>query len=183
MFEQVFKNIDDALRKEDGCSTELDYIEQTSWVLFLKYLDDLEKEREGRAALEGRAYAPIIDAAHRWGVWAAPKKADGSIDHMRTKAGPDLIDYVNEKLFPYLKAFKERATGSDTIEYKIGEIFGEAGAHAIELEAGHRLDQLVTFHQAASLLLRRLSYRAQSATGSVLSLRASGVVMLRGTGG
>ncbi len=125
MFEQVFKNIDDALRKEDGCSTELDYIEQTSWVLFLKYLDDLEREREGRAALEGRAYAPIIDAAHRWGVWAAPKKADGSIDHMRTKAGPDLIDYVNEKLFPYLKAFKERATGSDTIEYKIGEIFGE----------------------------------------------------------
>lgn len=125
MFEQAFKNIDDALRKEDGCSTELDYIEQTSWVLFLKYLDDLEKEREGRAALEGRAYAPIIDAVHRWGVWAAPKKADGSIDHMRTKAGPDLIDYVNEKLFPYLKAFKERATGSDTIEYKIGEIFGE----------------------------------------------------------
>jgi len=80
MFEQVCKNIDDALRKEDGCSTELDYIEQTSWVLFLKYLDDLEKEREGRATLEGRTYAPIIDAAHRWGVWAAPKKADGTLD-------------------------------------------------------------------------------------------------------
>lgn len=57
MLEQVFKNIDDALRKGDGCSTELDCIEQTSWVLFLKYLDDLEREREGRAALEGRAYA------------------------------------------------------------------------------------------------------------------------------
>jgi hypothetical protein len=39
MFEQVFKNIDDVLRKEAGCTTELDYTEQTSWVLFLKYLD------------------------------------------------------------------------------------------------------------------------------------------------
>jgi len=44
MFEQVFKNIDDILWKEAGCSTELDYTEQTSWLLFLKYLDDLEQE-------------------------------------------------------------------------------------------------------------------------------------------
>ena len=39
MFEQAFKNIDDVLRKEAGCTTELDYTEQTSWLLFLKYLD------------------------------------------------------------------------------------------------------------------------------------------------
>jgi type I restriction enzyme M protein len=39
VFEQVFKNIDDVLRKEAGCTTELDYTEQTSWLLFLKYLD------------------------------------------------------------------------------------------------------------------------------------------------
>ena len=43
MFEQTFKNIDDTLWKDAGCSSELDYVEQTSWVLFLKYLDDLEK--------------------------------------------------------------------------------------------------------------------------------------------
>jgi len=42
MFEQVFKNIDDILHKDAGCSSELDYTEQTSWMLFLKYLDDLE---------------------------------------------------------------------------------------------------------------------------------------------
>ncbi len=40
MFEQIFKNIDDVLRQETGCGTELDYTEQTSWMLFLKYLDD-----------------------------------------------------------------------------------------------------------------------------------------------
>ena len=43
MFEQTFKNIDDVLWKEAGCTTELDYTEQTSWTLFLKYLDDLER--------------------------------------------------------------------------------------------------------------------------------------------
>ena len=45
MFEQTFKNIDDVLRKEAGCTTELDYTEQTSWLLFLKYLDELEGDR------------------------------------------------------------------------------------------------------------------------------------------
>ena len=39
MFEQAFRNIDDILRKEAGCTTELDYTEQASWLLFLKYLD------------------------------------------------------------------------------------------------------------------------------------------------
>ncbi len=44
MFEQAFKRIDDVLRKEAGCTTELDYTEQTSWLLFLKYLDGLEQD-------------------------------------------------------------------------------------------------------------------------------------------
>ena len=46
MFEQTFKNIDDILHKDAGCGSELDYVEQTSWVLFLKYVDDLEKEKK-----------------------------------------------------------------------------------------------------------------------------------------
>lgn len=52
MFEQASKNIDDVLRKEAGCTTELDYTEQTSWLLFLKYLDGLEQDRADEAALE-----------------------------------------------------------------------------------------------------------------------------------
>lgn len=125
MFEQVFRNIDDAMRREEGCQSELDYTEQASWILFLKYLDDLEREREGVAALSGKPYRPILDEAHRWASWAVPKRPDGAVDHMLTKAGPDLIDYVNRELFPYLQGFKQRADGPDTIEYKIGEIFGE----------------------------------------------------------
>ena len=78
MFEQTFKNIDDVLRKEAGCTTELDYTEQTSWLLFLKYLDDLEQERSLEAELAGKPYEFILDSAHRWSAWAAPKLADNS---------------------------------------------------------------------------------------------------------
>jgi type I restriction enzyme M protein len=125
VFEQTFKNIDDVLWKEAGCATELDYTEQTSWILFLKYLDDLEKTNEQKAELAGKKYERIIDTKHRWSVWAAPKKKDGSFDHDNAKTGDDLIKYVDEKLFPYLKGFRTRADGANTIEYKIGEIFSE----------------------------------------------------------
>lgn len=54
MFEQTFKNIDDVLWKEAGCTTELDDTEQTSWLLFLKYLDDLEQSRVANANLGKR---------------------------------------------------------------------------------------------------------------------------------
>ncbi len=125
MFEQAFKNIDDVLWKEDGCGTELDYTEQTSWMLFLKYLDDLECERAQEAELADKSYERLIDDDHRWSSWAAPKDDKGNFDHDNALTGDDLIDYVNNDLFPYLKGFKERASGPDTIEYKIGEIFGE----------------------------------------------------------
>lgn len=125
MFEQTFKNIDDVLWKEAGCASELDYAEQTSWMLFLKYLDDLEQERAARAELAGKAYSYVIDKKYRWSSWAAPKTADGKLDHDDAMTGDDLIDFVNRKLFPYLQGFKQRATGPATIEYKIGEIFGE----------------------------------------------------------
>ena len=125
MFEQVFKNIDDILRKEEGCSSELDYIEQTSWLLFLKYLEDLEAERQMAAELKGRPYRPIIEEGHRWCDWAALRRDDGSPDRDRMLTGPDLIAFVNDSLFPYLQGFRERADGPQTIEYKIGTIFQE----------------------------------------------------------
>ena len=125
MFEQAFKNIDDILHKDAGCSSELDYTEQTSWMLFLKYLDDFEQERKLAAELEARNYDYIIDPEHRWSSWAAPKDANGNFDHNNALTGSDLIDYVDGELFPYLKGFKKSADSPDTIEYKIGEIFGE----------------------------------------------------------
>ncbi|MDZ7662515.1 N-6 DNA methylase [Thiohalophilus sp.] len=151
MFEQTFKNIDDVLWKEAGCATELDYTEQTSWMLFLKYLDDLERERAMEAELRGKSYDFIIDEDYRWSSWAAPKKADGSFDHDNALTGADLILFVNTELFPYLQGFRERASGPDTIEYKIGEIFSEIRS---KFQSGYSL-------RDALELIDSLSFRSQ----------------------
>lgn len=125
MFEQTFKNIDDIFHKDAGCSSELDYTEQSSWMLFLKYLDDLEFTKSQEAELMAEDYQYIIDEKYRWSSWAAPKTANGEFDHDNALTGIDLMDFVDGELFPYLKGFKLRAKSPDTIEYKIGEIFSE----------------------------------------------------------
>jgi type I restriction enzyme M protein len=140
MFEQAFRNIDDVLRKEAGCTTELDYTEQSSWLLFLKYLDALEQDRAAEAELEGKRYEYILDKAHRWETWAAPKDRAGNLDHNKAMVGPDLTEFVNAKLFPYLQGFKQKATGPNTIEYKIGEIFGELKN---KISSGYNLREIV----------------------------------------
>jgi type I restriction enzyme M protein len=116
MFEQAFKNIDDVLWKEAGCATELDYTEQTSWLLFLKYLDGLEQDKATEAALDGKKFAHVLDEPYRWESWAAPKDQNGKLDHNRAMTGDDLRDLVDDKLFPYLRGFKQRATSPDTVE-------------------------------------------------------------------
>ncbi len=124
-FDQTFNALDKVLRNEAGQTTELDYTEQSSWMLFLKYLDDLEQQRRDEAELKGEVYSPIIDKEHRWAAWAAPKTVAGKFDHDQALTGDDLIAYVNDTLWPYLQGFKKRASGADTIEYKISEVFAE----------------------------------------------------------
>ena len=140
MFEQTFKNIDDILHKDAGCGSELDYVEQTSWVLFLKYLDDLEKDKQTAAELTGKTYSFIIAPEYQWTKWAAPKTADGKPDHHNAKTGDDLTDFVNIELFPYLKKFKVDAESADTIEYKIGEIFSELKNR---VQSGYNLREVI----------------------------------------
>src|ERR1700731_563023 len=140
MFEQAFKNIDDVLRKEAGCTTELDYTEQSSWLLFLKYLDDLEQDKSTEAALEGKKYTYILDEPYRWESWAAPKGKDGKLDHNTAMTGDDLRDFVNQKLFPYLHGFTQKASGPNTIEYKIGQIFGEIRN---KISSGYNLREII----------------------------------------
>ena len=140
MFEQAFKNIDDVLWKEAGCTTELDYTEQTSWLLFLKYLDGLEQDRADETAMDGKKYNYILGKPLRWETWAAPKGKDGKLDHNKALTGDDLRDFVNQKLFPYLHGFKQKASGPNTIEYKIGEIFGEIKN---KIQSGYNLREII----------------------------------------
>ena len=58
MFEQTFKNIDDILHKDAGCTSELDDTEQSSWLLFLKYLDALEQEKATASSWRMRSAGP-----------------------------------------------------------------------------------------------------------------------------
>ena len=140
MFEQAFKNIDDVLWKEAGCTTELDYTEQTSWLLFLKYLDGLEQDRADEAALSGKKYTYILEPPYRWESWAAPKSKDGKLDHNKAMTGDDLRDFVGQKLFPFLHGFTQKATGPNTIEYKIGQIFGEIKN---KIQSGYNLREII----------------------------------------
>ena len=157
MFEQAFRNIDDVLRKEAGCTTELDYTEQTSWLLFLKYLDGLEQDRADEAKLEGKRYSFILDKDYRWESWAAPtlRQSSGTgrvIDHNKAMTGSDLSEFVTLKLFPYLHSFKQKASGPNTIEYKIGEIFGEIKNR---IQSGYNLREIIDH-------IDELRFRSQS---------------------
>ena len=122
-YEQTFKNIDNILRTDEGCGSELDYIEQKSWVLFLKYLDDLEKTRQMEAMLQDTTYTPIIAEGYRWSDWAMPRTATGEYDIHNALVGDDLIEFVRGKLFPYLKKFSSDSPSGVGIESKIGVIF------------------------------------------------------------
>ena len=138
MFEQAFKNIQDVLRQESG--GVLKYTEQSSWILFLKYLETLEHERAAASQLAGKKHEYILEPQYRWENWACPKGKDGNIDHGKAMTGDDLLDFVNKKLCPYLRKFKERATGPNTIEYKIGEIFSETKN---EINSGYNLREIL----------------------------------------
>lgn len=139
-YEATFNALDNILRNEAGCSNELDYIEQTSWLLFLKYLDDLETEREMEAQLKGTSYKRLIVGDYRWSAWAAPKNAKGEFDHINAKTGDDLVDFVNNKLFPTLKHYKDIAASPNTLEYKIGEIFSELRN---KINSGYNLREMI----------------------------------------
>lgn len=152
MFEQTFKNIDDILYKDSGADSELDYIGQTSWVLFLRYLYDLEQDKADDAALQGKPYNYIIEEQFRWTVWAMPKTADGKLDHHKAMTGKDLVDFVDLKLFPYLAGFKLKAVDNPkTIEYKIGEIFNELKN---KIQSGYNLREIID-------LVDELPFRSQ----------------------
>ena len=142
MFEQTFKNIDDLLYKDSGSDSELDYIGQTSWVMFLRYLDELEQDKADEAELKGEEYSFILEEAYRWPNWAMPKDVEGKLDHHVAKTGDDLVHFVDRELFPYLAKFKQEADNANTIEYKIGEIFSELKN---KIQSGYNLREILEY--------------------------------------
>src|SRR5690554_7151187 len=140
-FEQTFKNIDDILYKDSGADSEIDYIEQTSWVLFLRYLDQLEQDKADADELEGKTYNYILSEEYRWNSWAYPKDVQGNLDHKIALTGPDLVRFIDQELFPYLASFKQKAQDNPkSIQYKIGEIFSELNN---KIRSGYNLREII----------------------------------------
>ena len=115
--EQSFKNIDRKLWK--NVDNALDYMEQTSWIIFLKYIDDLEDEIKFKSELKNKKYEKLFKKDFQWKNWAYKENARENLN------GEDLIDFVQNKLFPYLSSFKNDKHEIGTLHYKIGEIFSE----------------------------------------------------------
>ncbi len=124
--ESAFKAIDDLLRGSGGgCSGSLEYMEQSSWILFLRYLDAQETNRRIEAEMQGTPYTPALPKELSWSEWAWPTKEDGTFDLERSLKGDALLDFVKQTLFPGLKALRDEANSVDSIQYRIGSIFSE----------------------------------------------------------
>src|SRR6266852_9199159 len=82
----IIKSARDIMRKDKGLNGDLDRLPMLTWILFLKFLDDLERERAAEAALEGKFFFPAIEPPYRWRDWAA--REDGL-------TGDDLIRFIN----------------------------------------------------------------------------------------
>ncbi len=84
----IIKSARQIMRKDKGLSGDLDRLPILTWVMFLKFLDDLEQLRETEAVLEGKAFQPAIKAPYRWRDWAA---IEGGI------TGDELIAFINQE--------------------------------------------------------------------------------------
>jgi len=102
------------MRKDKGLSGDLDRLPMLTWIMFLKFLDDLEEIRQEEAKLAGKRFRPAIEAPYRWRDWAANPQG---------MTGPELIAFVNQDeavrpdgkrdagLFAYLRSL--RSTNGD----------------------------------------------------------------------
>lgn len=121
----VFKSIDQVLRKPgSGCGNALQYMEQSNWMLFLRYLDAAEANRRSEAELNDEPYEPLLPKGLAWSDWAWPTKADGSLDTERMLKGDALLLFIQSQLFPGLRALRDSAA-IDSPAYRVGAIFSE----------------------------------------------------------
>ncbi len=114
------------MRQDPGTTGALQYIEQFSWLLFLKVYEEIENEYEAKAAFDGKSYTRNIDNSFRWSVWT------GKENYI---TGPDLLEFVEKKLIPYLRSL----SGNRTKEI-ISEIFNNTQNR---MEDGYLLREVV----------------------------------------
>jgi len=84
----LLKSARDIMRKDKGLNGDLDRLPMLTWIMFLKFLDDLELDREGEAKLAAKKFKPAIEPPYRWRDWAA--RSDGI-------TGDELLAFINQE--------------------------------------------------------------------------------------
>src|SRR5512137_700201 len=84
----LLKSARDIMRKDKGLNGDLDRLPLLTWIMFLKFLDDLELQREQEAKLAGKKFKPAVEPPYRWRDWAA--KSDGI-------TGDELLAFINNE--------------------------------------------------------------------------------------
>ena len=84
--DRIVKSARKVMRKDKGLNGDLDRLPMLAWIMFLKFLDDMERVEEERAEIAGKGYRPIVEPPYRWRDWAA--EADGV-------TGPDLLSFLS----------------------------------------------------------------------------------------
>lgn len=125
----LIKSARNLLRQDSGVGGDTDRLEQLSWMLFLKWLDDYQIVGE---ALHGAAFEPILDAPFRWRDWAA-NAADPS-----RLTGEELVAWVNGTLFPSLQTLQGRDARS--MKTLVGTVFQGIGNR---IRSGYILREVV----------------------------------------
>src|SRR5947209_3549301 len=88
----IIKSARDIMRKDKGLNGDLDRLPMLTWIMFLKFLDDMEYLHEEEANIAGERYRPAIEPPYRWRDWAADESGI---------TGPDLINFINNDEFTW----------------------------------------------------------------------------------
>ncbi len=149
------KRVCDILRRDDGVGAK-DYIEQFSWLLFLKVFEGVEGQLKELEEAEGRKYKTVIDTEYQWSSWAKKDWKDKD----------ELVHFINQKLFPHLKSLKGTREKD-----KIGEIFRELSGNRIRsphnlLDVIGILDKIEKYHFQDTHLLSQVYEEILQAMGS-----------------
>src|SRR3954447_25916177 len=93
----IIKACRDIMRKDKGLNGDIDRLPMLTWILFLKFLDDMERIREDEAILEGKPFRPTIEKPSRWRDWNPASLLNGTDDGIHNPmTGDALIAFINQ---------------------------------------------------------------------------------------
>ena len=98
----IIKRCCDILRTDDGISGAVHYTEVLSWLLYLKFFQDKEIERQEIATLNGEDYTPFLEEKYQWSYWTSQEA---------NLTGKELVKFINDDLFPYLESLRGASEG------------------------------------------------------------------------